>query len=73
MKRTGIELLRGQMAHILRHTFASHFVPNGGNIFVLQKILGHSKLRLTMCYAHFAPEHLEEAAKLSPLAASLRR
>lgn len=68
MKRTGIDLPRGQMAHVLRHTFASHFVMNGGNILVLQKILGHSDLRLTMRYAHLSPEHLEEAAKLNPLA-----
>ena len=30
--------------HDLRHTF-SQFVMNGGNLFDLQKILGHSKLK----------------------------
>lgn len=65
---TDIELAEGQKTHVLRHTFASHFMMNGGNILVLQRILGHSNIRETMRYAHFAPDHLEEAAKLNPLA-----
>ncbi len=40
---------------------------NGGNILVLQKILGHSTINMTMRYAHFAPDHLEDAVKLNPL------
>lgn len=67
VKRAGIELPRGQSAHVLRHTFASHFVMNGGNILTLQRILGHSDIRITMRYAHLAPEHLEEARTLNPL------
>ncbi|MNF05512.1 Tyrosine recombinase XerD [compost metagenome] len=67
MKTTGIELPEGQLTHVLRHTFASHFMMNGGNILVLQKILGHANIRDTMRYAHFAPDHLEEAARLNPL------
>lgn len=43
---------------------------NGGNILVLQQILGHQSITMTMRYAHFAPEHLEEATKLNPLAMS---
>jgi site-specific recombinase XerD len=40
----------------------------GGNILVLQKILGHQSLAMTMRYAHLAPEHLQEAKTLNPLA-----
>lgn len=47
---------------------ASHFIMNGGNILVLQKILGLSSLTMTMRYAHLAPEHLQEANALNPLA-----
>ena len=43
---------------------------NGGYILELQQILGHQSVTVTMRYAHFAPEHLEEAAKLNPLAMS---
>lgn len=65
---TDIVLSEGQKTHVLRHTFAAHFMMNGGNILVLQKILGHSNIRETMRYAHFAPDHLEEAAVLNPIA-----
>jgi integrase len=67
MKRTGIVVPKGQMAHILRHTFASHFVMNGGNLVALQKILGHSSLNVTMRYSHLAPDYLKQAVDLNPL------
>jgi integrase len=41
--------------HSLRHTFASHWVMNGGDIFRLQRILGHQNIMMTMRYAHLAP------------------
>ena len=41
--------------HCLRHTFASHWVMRGGDIFKLQKILGHKAIEMTMRYAHLAP------------------
>ncbi len=67
LERAGISLPPGQLTHVLRHTFASHFMMNGGNILVLQKILGHTDIKMTMRYAHFAPNHLEEAMRLNPL------
>ena len=66
LEKTSIELPKGQASHVLRHTFASHFMMNGGNILTLQRILGHSSLAMTMRYAHFAPEHLQDAVKLGP-------
>lgn len=65
--RAEITLPKGQLSHVLRHTFASHFMMGGGNILTLQRVLGHSDLRMTMIYAHMAPEHLEEAVRLNPL------
>lgn len=67
LARTNIELPKGQASHALRHTFASHFIQNGGNILTLQRILGHSSLAMTMRYAHLAPDHLNDAVTLSPL------
>ncbi|MBB1605847.1 hypothetical protein A9979_04925 [Pseudomonas sp. UMC76] len=55
------------MTHILRHTFASHYMMGGGDILTLQRILGHSSITMTMRYAHLSPEHLESAMRLSPL------
>ncbi len=57
----------GQMTHILRHTFASHYMMAGGDILGLQRILGHSSITMTMRYAHLSPDHLESALRLSPL------
>lgn len=57
----------GQALHVLRHTFASHFMMKGGNILALQKILGHSTITQTMVYAHFAPDYLQDAVRLNPL------
>lgn len=68
IERSGIVLPDGQMSHALRHSFASHFMMNGGNILVLQRVLGHSDLRMTMRYAHLSPDHLEEVVKLNPMA-----
>jgi integrase len=67
--RANIVLLKGQLTHVLRHTFASHFMMNGGNILVLQRSLGHKSLTMTMRYAHLAPDHLQEVVKLNPLSA----
>ncbi len=40
---------------------------NGGNILVLQRVLGHTDIKMTMRYAHFAPDHLEGAVTFNPL------
>ena len=64
---SGIKLPRGQATHVLRHTFASHFIMNGGNILTLKEVLGHSSLTMTMRYAHLSPSHLRDALRLNPL------
>jgi integrase len=67
VERAELNLPDGQLSHVLRHTFASHFMMNGGNILVLKDILGHTDIKMTMRYAHFAPSHLQEAITLNPL------
>lgn len=56
--------LRHIKFHELRHTFASHFVMNNGNIFDLQKLLGHSHVRTTERYAHLTPQHVIKQTEL---------
>lgn len=68
IERTKIELPKGEMTHVLRHTFGAHFMMNNGNILTLQKLLGHAKIETTMTYAHFSPEHLQDALTHNPLA-----
>lgn len=42
--------------HIGRETFATNFIRHGGNVAVLQKLMGHSKLNMTMKYVHVDEE-----------------
>jgi len=46
--------------HSLRHTFASMFIRSGGNLCALQKILGHYDVKMTLTYAHLAPDFLAQ-------------
>jgi hypothetical protein len=61
------DIPENQATHILRHTFASHFMMNGGNIIALQQILGHANIQQTMVYAHLSPDYLQNAVTLNPL------
>lgn len=40
--------------HLLRHTFATRYLENGGNIYKLQQILGHTSLEMVKKYLHLA-------------------
>lgn len=66
LDKSGIQLPKGQSAHVLRHTFASHFVMNGGDILTLQKVLGHSTINMTMRYAHLSQAYLQSAIDHGP-------
>jgi len=46
-------------------------MQKGGNILVLQQMLGHSSITDTMKYSHFAPTHLEDTVKMNPLVTDL--
>ena len=58
VKRSG--LTKRIHPHTLRHTFAVHYINNGGSIFRLQQILGHKFISSTLHYLKYAkvPEGL---------------
>jgi integrase len=55
LERAGIEDFR---FHDLRHTFASWYMMNGGDLYELAKILGHANIKMTERYAKLARKHL---------------
>jgi hypothetical protein len=57
-KRAGLEDLH---FHDLRHTFASHWMMNGGDLYALKDILGHKSITMTQRYAHLSPEFKRSA------------
>src|ERR1041385_6522138 len=44
--------------HSLRHTFATWLVQDGVNIYEVQKLLGHSSVKVTEIYSHLAASEL---------------
>jgi site-specific recombinase XerD len=48
--------------HDIRHNFATLVATAGNDIYVLQKLLTHSNLRMTMRYAHLVKGRMTNAA-----------
>lgn len=42
--------------HLLRHTFATNYIYNGGNLEVLRVLMGHSNINITQIYIHLASQ-----------------
>lgn len=61
--RVGIPRLH---PHLLRHTFATKYLANGGDIYTLQRILGHSTLDMVKKYLHLSNQ-LTISAYRSPM------
>ena len=54
--------------HTFRHTFARNYLLNGGDIFSLQKILGHSSLASVRIYLNlFATDVKKQHRQFSPV------
>lgn len=51
-------------AHVLRHSFGSNLLEKGASVVSIQKLLGHSSLRVTSRYLHQDTGKLTEAVNL---------
>lgn len=64
-QRSGVVRLH---PHLLRHTFATRYLENGGNIYALQAILGHTSLEMVKRYLHLANSRIRrDFPQFSPL------
>lgn len=55
--------LRRVTLHILRHSYASHLAMKGVPIAVIQKLLGHTDIKVTMRYAHLSQASLNDVVE----------
>ena len=60
-KRAGLSDVR---LHDLRHSFASYLINAKKDLYVVQKLLGHSHARSTQRYAHLTTDTLAEATEV---------
>lgn len=56
-KRAGID--KHVTPHVLRHSFATNFLKNNGNMRYLATMLGHASMDTTMMYAHVVDMDLQ--------------
>jgi len=61
--RVNLGLPKTATPHSLRHSFATHLLKNGGDLRIIQELLGHSSLSTTQLYTEVDDISLEKTYK----------
>ncbi|HYR63590.1 MAG TPA: tyrosine-type recombinase/integrase [Actinomycetota bacterium] len=67
LRRAGVSVRPGELAHAFRHTYAVHLVQMGVALPQVQALLGHVSLTTTARYLKMTGSELQEAAQVLPL------
>ena len=59
--------------HKLRHTAATLMYQNGGDVRVLQQVLGHENLGTTQIYTHVSNQQVHDVMDSNPLSKVKRK
>jgi integrase len=65
LRRAGIARDQGRIGwHDLRHTYGSHLAMRGVPLKVIQELMGHATIEMTLKYAHLSPETKQDAVQV---------
>jgi integrase/recombinase XerD len=65
-KKAGIRIARCS-PHICRHTYAISFLRNGGNLYLLSELLGHSSITVTTRYLSLSAGDIDKGRNFAPM------
>ena len=57
--KTGLEN-KNYTIHTIRHSFATHLLDNGTDLYTIKELLGHNNLQTTMRYMHLTSRRIDE-------------